>query len=130
MGTSGDARFEMNALQHFRLWIDENEEVEQQQQQTEIDNSLRFKLLQARKENIPGFRDYKHVPPYDYLVRKDHSVFKVGIEIFRRLISIKFMFRTIWLVNRKQPKLIVRNNNCRKNVRHELMPFVDKEKDN
>ncbi|CAF1101848.1 unnamed protein product [Adineta ricciae] len=76
MGTHGDARFEINALQHFRLWIDENDETEQQRKQMEMDNSLRFKLLQARKENLPDFRDYKHVPPYDYLVRKEHGVFK------------------------------------------------------
>ncbi len=78
MGTRGDARFEMNALQHFRLWIDENDETEQKRKQMEMDNSLRFKLLQARKENIPDFRDYKNVPPYDYLVRKEHGVFKVN----------------------------------------------------
>ncbi|CAF3514679.1 unnamed protein product [Adineta steineri] len=76
MGTRGDTRFEMNALQHFRLWIDESDETDQQKKQMEIDNSLRFKLLQARKENIPDFRDIKNVPPYDYLVRKDHAVFK------------------------------------------------------
>ena len=81
MGTHGDARFEINALQHFRLWIDENDETEQQRKQMEMDNSLRFKLLQARKENLPDFRDYKHVPPYDYLVRKEHGVFKVTIGI-------------------------------------------------
>jgi hypothetical protein len=78
MGTRGDAHFEMNALQHFRLWIDEGDETEQQRRQMEIDNSLRFKLLQARKENIPEFRDYKRVPPYNYLVRKDHLAFKVN----------------------------------------------------
>ena len=77
MGTSGDTRFEMSALQHFRLWIDETDESEQQRKQAEIDNSLRFKLLQARKENIPHFKDYKRVPAYDYLVRKEHGVFKV-----------------------------------------------------
>ncbi|UJR21447.1 hypothetical protein I4U23_024533 [Adineta vaga] len=76
MGTHGDVRFEINALQHFRLWIDENNETEQKRKQMEMDNSLRFKLLQARKENIPDFRDYKRVPPYDYLVRKEHGVFK------------------------------------------------------
>ncbi len=78
MGTRGDTRFEMNALQHFRLWIDENDETEQQRKQIEIDNSLRFKVLQARKENIPDFRDYKYVPPYNHLVRKNHGVFKVN----------------------------------------------------
>jgi hypothetical protein len=77
MGTQSEAHFEMNALQHFRLWIDEIDETEQQQKQSDVDDSLRFKLLQARKENIPGFRDYKGVPPHNYLVRKDHSVFKV-----------------------------------------------------
>jgi hypothetical protein len=85
MGTQGDVRFEMNALQHFRLWIDENDETEQQQKQTEIDNSLRFKLIQARNENIPIFKDYKPVPPYNYLVRKDHSVFKVNIDLNFRM---------------------------------------------
>ena len=78
MGTRGDARFEMHTLQHFRLWIDENDATDQQRIQNEMDNSLRFKLLQARKENMPDFKDYKRVPPYDYLVRKDHSVFKVN----------------------------------------------------
>jgi hypothetical protein len=78
MGARGDTRFEMNALQHFRLWIDETDETEQQQKQMAIDSSLRFKLLQARKENIPDFRDYKRVPPYDYLVRKDNPAFKVN----------------------------------------------------
>lgn len=77
MGTRGDARFEMNALQHFRLWIDETDETDQARKQMEIDNSLRFKLLQARKENLPDFRDYKSVPAYNYLVRKDQTVFKV-----------------------------------------------------
>ena len=77
MGTSGDARFEMNALQHFRLWIDETDETDQQRKQAEIENSLRFKLLQARKENIPGFRDHRYVPPYDYLVRNNNKIFTV-----------------------------------------------------
>jgi hypothetical protein len=81
MGTRGDAHFEMNALQHFRLWIDETDETEQQQKKSDVDNSLRFKLLQARKENIPGFRDYKCVPPYDYLVQKQHGIFKVCINM-------------------------------------------------
>lgn len=81
MGTRGDARFEMNALQHFRLWIDENDETDQPRKDTEIDNSLRFKLLQARKENIPDFRDYKLVPTYNHLVRRDHTAFKV-IDIY------------------------------------------------
>jgi hypothetical protein len=75
MGTRSDAHFEMNALQHFRLWIDESE---QPQKQSEIDDLLRFKLLQARKENIPGFRDFKFVPTYNYLVRKENGVFKVN----------------------------------------------------
>jgi hypothetical protein len=83
----------MNALQHFRLWIDENDETDQQRKQMEIDNSLRFKLLQARKEKIPDFRDYKRVPPYDYLVRKDYGVFKVNknFDCFR-FILIKIIF--------------------------------------
>jgi hypothetical protein len=79
MGTRGDARFEMNTLQHFRLWIDENDETERQKIQTDMDDSLRFKLLQARKENILEFKDYKGVPPYDYLVRKGDGPFKVNI---------------------------------------------------
>jgi hypothetical protein len=76
MGTGSEAHFEMNALQHFRLWIDE---TEQPQKQSEIDDLLRFKLLQARKENIPGFRDCKFVPTYNYLVRKEHGAFKVNV---------------------------------------------------
>ena len=67
----------MNTLQHFRLWIDESDQMEHPRKEEEIDKSLRFKLLQARKENIPDFRDYRRVPPYDYLVRKENSVFKV-----------------------------------------------------
>lgn len=77
MGTRGDVPYGMDAFQHFRLWIDENDETDRQQQQAEINNSLRFKLLQARKENIPGFRDHRSVPPHDYLVRKDNKAFKV-----------------------------------------------------
>ena len=77
MGTRGDAPYGMDAFQHFRLWIDENDETDRQQQQAEVNSSLRFKLLQARKENIPGFRDHRRVPPYDYLVRKENKVFKV-----------------------------------------------------
>lgn len=72
----------MSALQHFRLWIDETDETDQQRKQAEIENSLRFKLIQARKENIPDFRDFRRVPPYDYLVRKDHGVFKVRHGLF------------------------------------------------
>ncbi len=95
MSTGGDASFELNASQHFRLWIDENEETEQQRKQMEIDNSLRFKLLQARKENIPHFRDYKRVPPYNYLVRKDHGVFKVNYSlVFQIDIVGKILFQS------------------------------------
>ncbi|CAF4630061.1 unnamed protein product, partial [Rotaria sp. Silwood2] len=70
-------KFEINALQHFRLSIDE---IEQEDQQIDIDNSLRFKLLQARKENLPEFKDFRYVPTYDYLVRKKYGIFKVHIK--------------------------------------------------
>ncbi|CAF4260179.1 unnamed protein product, partial [Rotaria sp. Silwood2] len=75
--TRGDTNFEINALQHFRLSIDE---IEQEDQQIDIDNSLRFKLLQARKENLPEFKDFRYVPTYDYLVRKKYGIFKVHIK--------------------------------------------------
>ncbi|CAF3989765.1 unnamed protein product [Rotaria sordida] len=71
----GDTKLEMNALQHFRLSIDENDEIEQNQQMN-IDNSLRFKLLQARKENLPEFKDFRYVPTHDYLVKKKYGIFK------------------------------------------------------
>ena len=47
----------------------------------EIDNSLRLKLLQARKENLPDFKDFKNAPAYEYLVRKKYGAFKVNINI-------------------------------------------------
>ena len=62
----------MNTLEYFRLWNDENDQID-------IDKSLRFKLLQARNENLPDFRDFKPVPSYDYLVRKKYDVFQVNI---------------------------------------------------
>lgn len=71
----------MNALQHFRLTVDENEEIEQEEKQKEIDNSLRFKVLQARKENLSDFKDFKYVPTHDYLVRKKYGVFRVNINL-------------------------------------------------
>ncbi|CAF4571456.1 unnamed protein product [Rotaria sp. Silwood1] len=74
--TRGDTNFEINALQHFRLSIDENDEIEQDDKHMDIDNSLRFKLLQARKENLPEFKDFRYVPTYDYLVRKKYGIFK------------------------------------------------------
>ncbi|CAF1989494.1 unnamed protein product [Rotaria magnacalcarata] len=74
--TRADTNFEINTLQHFRLSIDENDEMDQDQEQMDIDTSLRFKLLQARKENIPDFKDFRDVPAYDYLVRKKYGVFK------------------------------------------------------
>jgi hypothetical protein len=73
----GDSRFEMNTFQHFRLWADDVEDADQQKAAIKIDTSLRFKLLQARNENISEFKDYRSVPPYDYLVRKDRPIFKV-----------------------------------------------------
>lgn len=79
MGSRGDSHFDMNTLQHFRLWIDETDEADQQQQQMQIDQSLRFKLLQARNENLPDFKDCKRVPAYDYLVNKNRGPFKVTL---------------------------------------------------
>ncbi|CAF4730912.1 unnamed protein product, partial [Rotaria magnacalcarata] len=42
--TRADTNFEINTLQHFRLSIDENDEMDQDQEQMDIDTSLRFKL--------------------------------------------------------------------------------------
>lgn len=70
---------DINTSQHFRLSADETDDVEQGEDQTDIDKSLRYLLLQARKENLPDFKDFKDVPPYDYLVEKRYGVFKVCI---------------------------------------------------
>jgi len=114
---STESNYALNGLQHFRLWIDDSDENEHQRKQAELDNSLRFKLLQARKENIPYFKDYKRVPAYDYLVRKEHGVFKVKIRLF---VCKKKTFlnsnRVTWLDKRKQLKTMISNNNILKLV--------------
>lgn len=69
----------MNTYQHFRLSTDEASGIDSIENPVDIDSSLRFKLLQARRENIPAFKDGRRVPPYDYLVRRNNPVFQVTI---------------------------------------------------
>lgn len=84
----------MNTYQHFRLMIDEANAIDTVEHPVDIDNSLRFKLFQARKENLSVFKDYRRVPPYDYLVRKDRTVFQVIDRFSSPLVQILFVFLT------------------------------------
>ncbi|CAF1513138.1 unnamed protein product, partial [Didymodactylos carnosus] len=75
---------DFNTLQHYRLNQETGIELIDDQ---EIDNSLRFKLLQLRKENIPDFKDCKNIPPYDYLVRIQDTAFKNYINRRKEIIE-------------------------------------------
>ena len=63
-------------MQYFRLVENEFDDP-LNDDATNVDKSLRLKLLEARNENLPDFKDCRFVPPYDHLVRRDHTAFRV-----------------------------------------------------